>query len=99
MGVRVHERVLGSNTTSSRANTPVRLGPRDPVALAKGNSTGSLDFPRDDGRPLRRKLNRWFLRHKRDLPWRQSRDPYAILVSEVLLQHTQAATGVPDYND
>jgi len=38
------------------------------------------------------------LRHKRDLPWRQSRDPYAILVSEIMLQQTQAATVVPYYN-
>jgi A/G-specific adenine glycosylase len=38
------------------------------------------------------------LLHKRDLPWRQSRDPYAILVSEVMLQQTQAATVVPYYN-
>ncbi|PYK88459.1 MAG: A/G-specific adenine glycosylase [Verrucomicrobia bacterium] len=68
------------------------------VTLAKGNSTGSLDFTRDDGRQCRRKLNRWFLRHKRDLPWRQSRDPYAILVSEIMLQQTQAATVVPYYN-
>jgi A/G-specific adenine glycosylase len=38
------------------------------------------------------------LHNKRDLPWRQSRDPYAILVSEIMLQQTQAATVVPYYN-
>ena len=53
---------------------------------------------RDDGRPFRHTLNRWFLRNKRDLPWRQSRDPYDILVSEIMLQQTQAATVVPYYN-
>jgi A/G-specific adenine glycosylase len=47
---------------------------------------------------FRRKLNRWFLYHKRDLPWRRTRDPYAILVSEIMLQQTQAATVVPYYN-
>jgi A/G-specific adenine glycosylase len=47
---------------------------------------------------FRRKLNRWFLRNKRDLPWRQSHDPYAVLVSEIMLQQTQAATVVPYYN-
>src|SRR5213595_806884 len=98
MGVRVHERVLGLNTTSSRANTPVRLGPRDPVAPSKGSSAGSLDFARDDRRAFRYALNRWFLRSKRDLPWRRTRDPYAILVSEIMLQQTQAATVVPYYN-
>jgi A/G-specific adenine glycosylase len=35
--------------------------------------------------------------HGRDLPWRQTRDPYAILVSEVMLQQTQVARVVPKY--
>jgi len=38
------------------------------------------------------------LHNKRDLPWRRSRDPYAILVSEIMLQQTQATTVVPYYN-
>jgi A/G-specific adenine glycosylase len=37
----------------------------------------------------------WFSEHGRDLPWRRTRDPYAILVSEVMLQQTQAARVVP----
>jgi len=37
----------------------------------------------------------WFSRNGRDLPWRQTRDPYAILVSEVMLQQTQAARVMP----
>ncbi len=40
-------------------------------------------------------LLRWFGEHGRDLPWRKTRDPYAILVSEVMLQQTQAARVVP----
>jgi A/G-specific adenine glycosylase len=43
-------------------------------------------------RSLRRKLLAWFDRAARDLPWRRSRDPYAIWVSEVMLQQTQVAT-------
>jgi A/G-specific adenine glycosylase len=39
----------------------------------------------------------WFGRHGRDLPWRRTRDPYAILVSEVMLQQTQSARVVPRY--
>ena len=31
----------------------------------------------------------WYARNRRDLPWRRTRDPYAILVSEVMLQQTQ----------
>ena len=39
----------------------------------------------------------WFSRLGRDLPWRRTRDPYAILVSEVMLQQTQAARVVPRF--
>jgi len=39
----------------------------------------------------------WFAEHGRDLPWRKTRDPYAILVSEVMLQQTQVARVVPRY--
>jgi len=45
----------------------------------------------------REELLRWFAVHGRDLPWRRTRDPYAILVSEVMLQQTQAARVVPRY--
>ena len=43
------------------------------------------------------RLLAWFAVHGRDLPWRRTRDPYAILVSEVMLQQTQAARVVPRY--
>ena len=39
----------------------------------------------------------WFEEHGRDLPWRGARDPYAILVSEVMLQQTQVERVVPRY--
>jgi A/G-specific adenine glycosylase len=39
----------------------------------------------------------WFTEKGRDLPWRWTRDPYAILVSEVMLQQTQVARVVPRY--
>jgi A/G-specific adenine glycosylase len=39
----------------------------------------------------------WFAREGRDLPWRRTRDPYAILVSEVMLQQTQVARVIPRY--
>ncbi len=42
-----------------------------------------------DAAGLRRRLVRWYARAKRDLPWRRSRDPYAVWVSEVMLQQTQ----------
>jgi A/G-specific adenine glycosylase len=39
----------------------------------------------------------WFGEHGRDLPWRRTRDPYAILVSEVMLQQTQVERVIPRY--
>ena len=39
--------------------------------------------------PFRRKLLAWYARSARDLPWRRTRDPYQVLVSEVMLQQTQ----------
>ena len=42
-------------------------------------------------------LRTWFEAHGRDLPWRHTRDPYAILVSEVMLQQTQVERVVPRY--
>lgn len=48
---------------------------------------------------FRRALLRWYSQNGRDLPWRRTRDPYAILVSEVMLQQTQVATVVPYYNE
>jgi A/G-specific adenine glycosylase len=40
-------------------------------------------------------LLRWFERNARDLPWRRTRDPYAIWVSEIMLQQTQVKTVLP----
>ena len=42
-------------------------------------------------------LSDWFAASARDLPWRRTRDPYAILVSEVMLQQTQVDRVVPRY--
>ena len=42
-------------------------------------------------------LLRWYERERRDLPWRRTRDPYRILVSEVMLQQTQVARVIPRY--
>jgi A/G-specific adenine glycosylase len=41
----------------------------------------------------------WYARHGRDLPWRRTRDPYAILVSEFMLQQTQVARVIPKYRE
>jgi A/G-specific adenine glycosylase len=41
--------------------------------------------------PFTRKLLRWYGQHARDLPWRRTRDPYRVIVSEFMLQQTQVA--------
>lgn len=46
---------------------------------------------------LRLRLLDWYARHRRDLPWRHSRDPYAIWVSEIMLQQTRVAVVVERY--
>lgn len=46
---------------------------------------------------FRRRLQTWYQENGRDLPWRHTRDPYAILVSELMLQQTQVATVIPYY--
>jgi A/G-specific adenine glycosylase len=46
---------------------------------------------------FRRLLLRWYRRHGRDLPWRRTRDPYRVIVSEFMLQQTQVARAEPYY--
>ncbi len=46
---------------------------------------------------LRQLLLHWYRHQGRDLPWRQTRDPYAIWVSEIMLQQTQVKTVLPYY--
>ena len=48
---------------------------------------------------FRRRLLEWYRRNGRDLPWRQTRDPYRILVSEVMLQQTQVDRVLPKYHE
>jgi A/G-specific adenine glycosylase len=48
---------------------------------------------------FRRRLLRWYGRHRRDLPWRRTEDPYHILVSEIMLQQTQVERVVPKYQE
>jgi A/G-specific adenine glycosylase len=48
---------------------------------------------------FRRSLLAWYRQHGRDLPWRRTRDPYAILVSELMLQQTQVAAVIPYYRE
>jgi A/G-specific adenine glycosylase len=68
----------------------------------KGSVTGApktcrrLPTPADI-RGLRRRLLAWYESNRRRLPWRETRDPYRIWVSEVMLQQTQVKTALPYY--
>ncbi|MFW6124955.1 MAG: A/G-specific adenine glycosylase, partial [Pirellulales bacterium] len=62
------------------------MAPRKPIA--------TLGDPRTR-QAFRRRLLRWYARSARDLPWRRTHDPYAIWVSEIMLQQTQVAAVVP----
>lgn len=46
---------------------------------------------------LRRSLLAWYRAHRRDLPWRRSRDPYRIWLAEIMLQQTRIAAVLPYY--
>jgi A/G-specific adenine glycosylase len=55
----------------------------------------TIDIPRLPH--LRRALLRWYDENHRDLPWRRTRDPYRIWVSEIMLQQTRVAAVLPRY--
>lgn len=52
---------------------------------------------RSDGIGARAPLLAWYAQHRRDLPWRHENDPYRVLVSEFMLQQTQAERIVPRF--
>jgi A/G-specific adenine glycosylase len=62
-----------------------------PCPAASAPETDQLAVPRQ----LARALVNWFGRNARDLPWRRTLDPYAIWVSEIMLQQTQVQTVIP----
>jgi A/G-specific adenine glycosylase len=48
---------------------------------------------------FQKKILSWYSEYKQDFPWRKTRDPYHILVSEVMLQQTQVSRVIPKFND
>ena len=75
--------------------------PRRSLRRRVGRSTfSSINAnPAPPAASFRRSLLAWYRRNGRDLPWRRTHDPYAILVSEFMLQQTQVATVIPYYNE
>ncbi|MEX2558864.1 MAG: A/G-specific adenine glycosylase, partial [Pirellulales bacterium] len=79
---------------------------REPIRVTQKSNSESVVAARFDGgsahpptgawkREFRRRLLAWFGEHARDLPWRRSRDPYRVWISEIMLQQTQVATVEP----
>jgi A/G-specific adenine glycosylase len=58
-----------------------------------------LKIPRKEIPKFRRGLLAWFKERKRDLPWRRTRDPYRIWISEIMLQQTRVAAVIPYYEN
>lgn len=66
---------------------------REKIPPSKSSECVPGGIPGSEKIPAR--LIRWYEKHGRDLPWRRTRDPYAIMVSEIMLQQTQVATVIP----
>jgi len=69
---------------------------RKRAKIARRTQLAPMPSPRDRQR-FRERLLSWYRRHGRDLPWRQTSDPYHILVSEIMLQQTQVERVLPKY--
>src|SRR3954447_25543988 len=75
-----------------RAMSARRRASSAPTARQRSVTAAASDLD-----AMRSALLRWYAGARRDLPWRRTRDPYAILVSEVMLQQTQVARVLPRY--
>ncbi|MCU1260460.1 MAG: A/G-specific DNA-adenine glycosylase [Bryobacterales bacterium] len=64
-----------------------------------GWATGERQATEDDDLSYAARLLAWFDAGHRDLPWRRTRDPYRIWVSEIMLQQTRAAAAIPYYEE
>ena len=73
----------------------MRVSNHEPAVVRKGNQVRQFPSPPSNALAsapeFRRRLLRWFRRHGRDLPWRHSRNPYHVMVSEFMLQQTQVS--------
>jgi len=86
---------LGPRSDTSLCRTLVRVARSDaspPEVVIAG-----ADVPSASDVTVQRALLAWFQANRRDLPWRRSRDPYEILVSEIMLQQTQVHRVLPYY--
>src|SRR5919199_971616 len=67
------------------------------LSSSGGEQESSVRLPEQKVRAVQAAVLAWYRQGHRDLPWRRTRDPYAILVSEVMLQQTQVERVLPKY--
>ena len=67
--------------------------------LKRGTRKSALSVETGPRQRFQHRLLKWYRQHGRDLPWRQTSDPYKILVSEVMLQQTQVERVIPKYHE
>jgi len=72
--------------------------PRTSPADVRGPVAAGIPSP-ETMAALQRRVLAWHAQNRRDLPWRRTTDPYAILVSEIMLQQTQVSRVVPKYEE
>src|SRR5690242_12658579 len=93
----------------------MKEGPQDSPGRRREQPTGALFRMREriltvadpfelasesvDPRWLRRRVLAWFDAHGRDFPWRERRDPYRVLIAEILLQRTRADLVRPAFEE
>lgn len=77
-----------------RAKTPPLPSPSTPSARTKPSESLTPEEAAEIRR-VRAPLLRWYDANRRDLPWRETRDPYAIWISEAMLQQTRVETVIP----
>lgn len=86
-----------SEVAKGGSGSKPRSNPRSHSHKLKDSAGSQYRLPSSDISTLRQSLLDWYCQFGRDLPWRQSRDPYAIWVSEIMLQQTQVKTVIPYY--
>ncbi len=85
---------MAARSRASNGRAPARTRAR---RAAAHDATPPPRTPNLDPAPMRRALHAWYGQAKRDLPWRRTRDPYAIWVSEIMLQQTRVEVVAPYY--
>ena len=86
------DRQRETKTRSSVRGVRLPTASRSANGAVSGNANSAKSVAN-----FRRSLLKWYDEHRRDLPWRQTRDPYRIWLSEIMLQQTRVAAVLEHY--